>query len=302
MTLQMLPWTWQFEPTVLLGVAIALGLYGWGVRYSRSAGLAKHLPPWRWLCFLAGLLTIVVALESPLDAWAETYLWAHMIQHILLLYLAAPLLLVGAPLMPMWRAVPLEARRTSLRWLMLHPRPRRFVLALGRLIESPRVVWFLFVGDFIAWHLPPLYDAALAHPPIHYLEHLCFLATGLLFWSQVIPSAPLKPRMSYPARAVYVFLAGFVTEMVSMILIYSNQPIYTYYLHVARPAGAITALTDQVTAAAIMNVTDLLLFGSIFMLLIWLWIEQALREDAESGDEPWPGTPGRDVRPRGVVS
>jgi cytochrome c oxidase assembly factor CtaG len=248
---------------------------------------------------LAGLLTVFVALESPVDVWAGTYLWAHMAQHILLLYVAAPLLLFGAPLMPIWRAVPLEARRKSLRWLMLHPRPRRVVLALGRLIENPRVAWVLFVGGFIAWHTPPLYDAALLHPAVHYLEHLCFLVTGLLFWSQVIASAPLKPRMAYPAQAAYVFLAGFVTEFVSMALIYSNRPVYSYYLHVPRPAGAPSALIDQTAAAAIMNVTDLLLYGTIFMLLLWFWIEKALREDAEGED---PGTPGRHVRPRGALN
>lgn len=300
MTLQMLPWTWQFEPTVLLGVALGLGLYGWGMRYSLAAGLASHLPAWRWLCFLAGLLSVFIALESPIDTWAGIYLWAHMVQHVLLLYVAAPLLLFGAPMMPIWRAVPLEARRKSLRWLMLHPRPRRCMLALGRLMERPRVVWVLFVGDYLVWHTPLLYDGALSNPSVHYLEHLCFLGTGLLFWSQVIASAPLKPRMPYPARAAYIFLAGFATQFVSMALIYSNRPIYSYYLHVARPVGGISVLTDQTAAAAIMDIFGLVLYGTVFMLLLWLWIENALKDDVE--EEERSGTPGHHVRPRGAIN
>jgi cytochrome c oxidase assembly factor CtaG len=261
--------------------------------------LARHLPPWRWLCFLAGLLSVFIALESPIDAWSGTYLWAHMVQHIILIYVAAPLLLLGAPLMPIWRAIPLEGRRRSLRWLMLHPRPRRVGLALGHLLGNARFAWFLFVLTFIIWHAAPLYDAALAHPPLHYVEHLCFLGTALLFWSHVLPSAPLKPRMSYPAQAGYLFLAAMATEFVSLALVYSNHPIYTYYLHVLRPAGALSPLTDQVAAAAIMNVTDLLLYGTAVMLLIWLWIEQALKEDAE---DEWPSTPGHHAQPRRVIN
>jgi putative membrane protein len=298
MTLQMLPMTWPFEPTVLLGVVVALGLYFWGLRYSLSAGLANHLPPWRWLCFVAGILSVFIALESPLDTWAGIFLWAHMIQHILLLYVAAPLLLLGAPLMPTWRAIPLETRRSTLRWLMLHPRPRRIGLALGRLMGNAQFIWFLFVVDFIVWHFAPVYDAALSHPLLHYFEHICFLVTGLLFWSHIIPSAPLKPRMAYPAQAAYLFLAAMATELVSMVLVYSGQPVYTYYLHVLRPAGSITPLIDQITAAAIMNVTDLVLYGTGVCVVLWLWIEKALKED--DGDA-WPGTPGRSVQPRRAV-
>ena len=298
MTLQMLPWTWQFEPTVLLGVALALGLYVWGVRYSLAKGLARHLPPWRWICFLSSLLSIVLALESPIDAWAGTYLWAHMIQHILLLYVAAPLMLVGAPLMPMLRAFPLETRRRTLRWVMVHPSPRHVILSIGRLIGNTRVAWFLFVGDFIIWHLAPVYDAALSYPLLHYFEHICFLGTAVVFWSQVAPSVPLKPQLAYPGRIAYLLLAAMVSGFISLVLIYSNHPIYTYYLHVPRPAGALTPLDDQIAAAAIMNIMDLLLYGTFIMVLLWLWITQALAEDAKEQ----PGAAGSDVQAGPVVS
>jgi cytochrome c oxidase assembly factor CtaG len=299
MTPQMLPWIWIFEPAVLLGIAVGLGLYLMGLRYSLATGLARHLPPWRWLCFVAGLLAIFVALESPIDVWAGMYLWAHMVQHILLLYVAAPLLLLGAPLMPVLRAFPLEARRQSLRWVMTHPTPRQIGVSIGRLIGNTRFVWFLFVSDFIFWHLAPVYDAALSYPPLHYLEHICFLGTALLFWSQIIPSAPLKPHLAYPGQIAYLFMMAMVSGFVSLVLVYNNHPIYTYYLHMAHPVGALSASVDQVAAGAIMNITDLSLYGTLILVLLWTWINQALAEDAKSEQA---GTPGHDVQPGPVIS
>jgi putative membrane protein len=294
MSLQMLPWTWSFDLPVLLGLGLAAFLYALGTRYSLAAGMASHLAPWRWLCFAAGLLAIFLALQSPLDAWVGTYLWAHMVQHIILLYVAAPLLLFGAPLMPIWRAFPLESRRSSLRWLMLHPRPRRVVLTLGKVLHMPRLAWWLFVGVFFLWHTAPLYNLALRNQVVHDFEHLCFLGTALLFWSQVIPSAPLKPQLGYAAQAFYVFLAGIATEFVSMVLIYYNGVIYSYYAQIQRPAGAISAFGDQTAAAAIMNLTDVILYGSVFMVLLWRWIDDALQHDEQEG---WPGTSGARIPP-----
>lgn len=295
MSLRLLSWSWSFEPPIVLGLAVAAFLYGWGTHYSVRSGLDRHLPPWRWICFAAGLLAIFVALESPLDAWSDTYLWAHMVQHLVLLYLAAPLLLFGAPLMPLWRAIPLASRRTCLRWLMLHPRPRRVALALGHVFSRPAIIWILFVGDFIAWHTPILYDAALNHQPIHDFEHLCFLATALLFWAQVITSHPLKPRLGLGAQAFYAFGAGAATELVSLALTFSAAPIYAHYAAISRPAGAISALVDQTVAGALMNFTDVILYGSLFMLLLWRWVEEALRQDAE---DDGPGFPSARVSHR----
>lgn len=290
MSLRLLPWSWSFDPPVLLGLVAAAFLYWWGVRYSLRAGMDRHLPSWRWVCYAAGLLAIFIALESPLDAWSDTYLWAHMVQHLVLIYLAAPLLLFGAPLMPVWRAVPLETRRTSLRWLMLHPRPRRAALALSRFISRPAIIWGLFVGDFIAWHTSVLYDAALDNQPIHDLEHLCFLVTALLFWAQIIPSLPLKPRLSLGAQAFYAFGAGAATELVSLALTFSAFPLYTHYATVSRPAGAISAIVDQTVAGALMNFTDVVLYGTLFMVLLWRWIEEALRQDADDEGPGFPST------------
>lgn len=198
------------------------------------------------------------------------------------MFVAAPLLLAGAPLMPMWRAIPLETRRSSLRWLMLHRRPRRVALAIGHWLGKPRIVWLLFVGDFMAWHVPALYDLALRDQAIHDVEHLLFLGTALLFWVQVIPSAPLRPRLGYAAQALYTMTAGFAMQPVEMALTYDNSPLYTYYVQVQRPAGAMTALVDQTSSGGLMSLVVMLIFGTTFIVLLWRWLDEAQRRDAST--------------------
>src|SRR5579883_3465935 len=106
---------WTFDPTVLLGLVVAAFLYARGAQYSIQRGLARHLRWWRAACFFGGLVVILLALESPIDAEANRYLWVHMVQHELLTIVAPPLLLLGEPLWPMWRALPLAWRRGVLR-------------------------------------------------------------------------------------------------------------------------------------------------------------------------------------------
>ncbi|MDQ2827720.1 MAG: cytochrome c oxidase assembly protein [Chloroflexota bacterium] len=273
---------WSFEPTVLLGLIIAAALYWLGLKYSIDAGLERRFAWWRPVCFGAGLVTIIIALESPIDTWALTYLWAHMVQHALLIFVAAPLLLFGAPLMPLLRAIPLDARRSSLRWLMTNRRPRRVALAIGHGIASPRGVWLLFVGDYLAWHVPALYDLALRDQGIHDIEHLLFLGTALLFWAQIIPSAPLRPRLGFAAQALFTITGGFALQTVEMVLTYSGSPFYAHYAQVQRSTGAISALVDQTSAGALMGAIGTAIFGTVFMVLLWRWFDEAQRREAST--------------------
>jgi putative membrane protein len=279
MSFQTLPWDWSFEPAVVAGIAIAVLLYARGTAFALRAGLARRVNWWRCAAFAGGLALIVLALESPIDDWSDTFLWAHMIQHLLLIFGAAPLLLFGAPLMPFWRAVPLELRRSSLRWLMLHPRPRRLTLGAGRLISSPALVWVIFVVDFIGWHMPALYDLALRAQPVHDLEHLLFLVTALLFWAQVIPSAPLRPRLGYGAQAFYTLGAGFAMQVVCLMLTFSPQPIYDHYAAVESANSSLSPIVDQTTSGGLMNLIGMIFFGTIFMVLLWLWLGAEERRD-----------------------
>jgi putative membrane protein len=266
--------TWPIEPAVALGIVVVGLLYGWGVRYERRTGSGR--PPRRWqvAAFYAGLLVIFVALDSPLDDLADSWLWAHMIEHELLILIAAPLLLLGEPLWPVWRALPRGFRRTTLRGALRLGWPRRAWDWIERWLFAPLTAWLLFAATFSLWHLPQLYDLAEANEGIHAFQHWTFLATALLLWAQVIPSRPLKPRLSYVGQAVYVVSVGMFSNVIGCLFIFSTTTFYPYYADLPRASGAPSALVDQHLAGAAMDVPGTIVLFAAVSLLLWLWLRQ----------------------------
>jgi cytochrome c oxidase assembly factor CtaG len=268
---------WTLEPTVIIGLAVAALLYGRGVIYSRQHGQATRLHWWHVLAFYGGLLVIFIALESALDDYAEQLLWAHMIQHELLMMVAPLLLLLGMPTLPLWRAVPLAARRSSLQWLMQRRDTRRVIHMIGRVFSAPAVCWGIFIVIIYVWHLPALYDAALGNTTIHAFQHLCFIWAGLFFWSQVIPWRPGRPRLSYPRRAAYLILGGLASNLLDTVFMFSTGVIYPYYAALPREPGAITVLEDQHIAGAIMSVSGTVIMTVMVLVMIGLWLQATER-------------------------
>lgn len=285
---------WQFDPTVIVPLGVSVLLYVHGVTYSSRRGLGRHLRWWRHVAFAGGLLAILIALESPLDAAADTLLWAHMIQHELLVLIAAPLLLLGAPAWPLWRGIPLVARRETLRWVLRQGWPRRVWHAVSSVLKRPLVAWLLFNCVFTIWHVPALYDLALDHQPIHVLEHLCFIVTALIFWAQVIPSRPSRTVLSYPRQAVYLGAAGIVSNVLGSVYIFSTSPLYTHYAALARPAGMMSALVDQHFGGAAMDIPSMLTFFLATIIVIGLWLQEEERAPDELS--PLPAAMQRPLR------
>ena len=236
---------WPLQPAIIAGVVLSALLYIRGVAYSRRHGIVRSLRWWRHLAFGAGLVVVLLALDSPLDVLADQWFWAHMVQHEALTILAAPLLLLGAPALPMWRAVPLAARRTSLRWLLRAGWPRRYWHTVSHIATRPVATWVAFNVLFTVWHLPALYDLALRSEPVHIVEHMTFLGTALLFWSAIIPVFPAHARLSYPAKALYLGAAGIWSNVMGAVFIFSTGVLYPYYASVPHPAGGLSALADQ---------------------------------------------------------
>lgn len=280
MTLQTLLQDWPFDPAVVGGVALSALLYWLGLRYSVRAGLIRHVRWWQVAAFVAGLLVALIALDSPLDTLADRWLWAHMIQHDLLTMVVPPLLLLGAPVWPFWRAIPLQARRASLGWVVRQRWPRRLWNAIERYALTPVPVWLLYVVVYAIWHIPSLYDAAIAQQSIHILEHIAFLGTALLLWAQVIPSHPLQPRLSYPMRALYVCAVGMYSNLIGSLFVFSVGPFYPHYAQLPRPAGAMTALVDQHLAGAAMDVPGTIVFFVAVSAVLWLWLRDDERAPA----------------------
>ncbi|MGZ3672949.1 MAG: cytochrome c oxidase assembly protein [Ktedonobacterales bacterium] len=282
MTLQTLLQDWPFDPAVIGGVAVSALLYWLGLRYSIRAGLSRRLQWWRVAAFAAGLLVLLTALDSPLDTLADRWLWAHMIQHDLLTMVVPPLLLLGAPAWLFWRAVPLQARRASLSWVVRQRWPRRLWHVIEHYVLAPWPVWLLYVGTYSIWHIPSLYDAALANQSIHALEHIMFLGTALLLWAQIIPSQPLQPRLSYPMRALYLCAVGMHANLIGSLFVFSVGPFYPHYALLPRPAGTMTALVDQHLAGAAMDVPGTIIFFVAVSAVLWLWLRDDERAPAAS--------------------
>lgn len=269
-------------PSVLVGVLLLGALYAIGVRYMRRQGLDRHIRGWRIAAFYLGLLTLLVAVDSPFDGLADVLLWAHMLQHVVLVLVVAPLLLLGEPLMPVWRAVPRSARRASLGWVVRQGWPRRVWHAVSSRVFRPVPVLLLFVMDFTVWHIPSLYDLALANETIHGLEHMTFIGVALLLWAQVIPSRPLHPRLNLVGRIVYVVVVAMYSNVMGSIFIFSTQPFYPYYTHLVRSAGAPSALVDQHLAGTAMDIPGMMIFFLAICILLWVWMDQ----DEHAEDAP----------------
>ena len=264
---------WSIQPP-LAYVAVAAMLY-WvgGRRYSRA-----EREPWQEAAFTLGLVTIVLALESPLDGYADRLFWVHMFQHVLLLTVAPPLILLGRPWPRMWLGLPLQARTRIGRALA----QARWTAGL-RTLARPWPAWILFNASFIAWHIPGAYDATLRSAAVHDLEHAMFFFTGLLFWAHVVDPGPLRVRLTWPVRIAYLLGAMVIGWMLAITLVIVPHPIYAPYTALVHRPGGISALTDQQLAAGVMWVIGSLAYGITLFIGVYRWL------DPERGAPPRRG-------------
>lgn len=208
-------------------------------------------------CFLGAILTLAVALMSPLDSLAPLLLQVHMVQHVLLLFVVAPLLWLSAPLLPMVAGLPQSWRRDWAIPLLQWPALRNFV---GFLAQPP-IAWIVMVGTLWFWHAPPMYQLALENRLWHELEHAMFLTAAIIFWWPVLEPYPRRHTSARWKLIPYLFLAGIQGTILSGILAFSDRVLYPHYAAVPRLWG-ITPLVDQAMAGAMMWVP-----GSIALLI-----------------------------------
>lgn len=252
---------WSLDPS-LVYVGVAAGLYLLG-----SRGLSRPRPL-QVTAFFVGLVTIVIALDSPIDAYADQLFWVHMLQHVLLLTIAPPLVLLGRPWPTMWRALPLRARTRLARALA-----RAHWTAPLRALARPLPAWLLFNATVLAWHVPGAYNATLTNGAIHVCEHVMFFFTGLLFWARVIDPGPLRPRLVWPARIAYTVGAMVVGWVLAITLVVVQHPLYGFYAALPSRPGGLTALQDQQIAAGVMWVPGSIAYTITFVLGFYRWLE-----------------------------
>jgi cytochrome c oxidase assembly factor CtaG len=264
---------WPLEPPLFLALATGV-LYWLGGRrqVARHRGALERRA--REAAFYAGLLTIAVALDSPLDPLADRLFAAHMAQHVLLLTVVPPLLLLGEPSLRLWQPLPLGFRRSVAKsvarggWAS----PLR---ATGRLLGRPVPAFVLFNSVLLVWHVPVLYDATLRSQVVHDVEHFLFVATALLFWAQVIASKPLHARLDELGRAVYATGALLVSWVLAIVLAFAPSPLYDAYASLPSRPGGLSALGDQQIAAGIMWVPGSIAFTIAIFMSFYRWLEPA---------------------------
>jgi cytochrome c oxidase assembly factor CtaG len=268
---------WYLAPEVVGPLALAGAAYaiGWARLTARSR---RPCRPWPAVAALVALSSVAVALLSPLDAAAQTSFVAHMLQHMLLIGVAAPALLLADPLPVVLWALPAPARHGIGRLLGARGPLRG---ALRGLTGMPAAA-VVYAAVLWGWHYPPAYDAALADPLLHHLEHLTFFAAALVFWWPVIAPAPRVRRPASPeARIAYVLLGAIQGTVLGLLLTLSPTVWYRTYAAAAPSAGLI-ALDDQALGGVVMwavgGLVDMLAVG----LLLWSYL--AASEHRPAGD------------------
>ena len=278
---------WSVEPAVLALVVASGALYAVGIRRLwRRAGDGHVVSALGVSACYAGLVALLVALCSPLDALADTLFSAHMVQHVILIAVAPPLLVLGIPAVPLLWGLPEGARLAVGRgWKASR------LGSLGHALVQPVPALVLHTLALWLWHLPGPYADALANPAVHALEHGCFFITALLVWWVAI--RPVGRRSTDTAWALFVLIGTFVSSgALGAILTFSDTPWY-YAQSVGAGAWGFTALQDQQLAGLIMWIPA----GFAYIAGILAIAARALQDQAPVGIAPTTG-PDADSRTR----
>ncbi len=261
---------WRFEPLVLGGVGLAGIAYLWAVRWVNRAHPGHPQPARRGWFFLAGLVVLVLALTSPIEAYEGQLFSVHMVQHMLIELVAAPLLLAGAPI-----TLALRAASPSVRRRLLAVLQSRVV----HLVSFPIVAWILFAAVNWGWHFSILYNEALENPWLHDLEHASFLAAALLFWWPAIGVDPSPWKIPHPVRLLYLFLAMPQNSFLGVALLSAETVLYPHYVTNLRTWGP-APLDDQRLGGTLMWVGGDLAFLVAMAIVIAGWMRYEDRRTA----------------------
>ena len=239
--------TWPFDPTVYAGLVVLFLAHAWLARRSPDAQ-RKHS-----LYFGLGLLTLWIALETPIDTISDHYLDSvHMFQHVLLGFIAPPFMLLG-----------------------LSPGMVADLVRIPgvRAITEPIPAQIIAGAVMILWHLPPLYDATLRFESLHVVEHLMFIGGGVvMYWPMLeVTSAHAHWRMSPGAKLLYMLVATLPQDGVALALIFSRVPFYEYYTHVPRLVSSLTPLVDQTVAGTVLMILGKATFAVVAVAIFVKW-------------------------------
>ena len=278
-------WSAPLGVPILLCLAALVYARGWLLLRSAFPGLISG---GRLAAFFAGIVCVWAAVGSPLAAFDDVSLTVHMVQHLLLMAVAPPLILLGAPALPMLRGLPQWMARKVIgpfvRWGL--------VKSLGRFLTNPSICWLAATLALIVWHIPSVFELALRWEWLHEVEHACFLGSGLLFWWPVVqpwPSVPRWPRWSVP---LYLFCATLPCDALSGFLAFCDRVVYPSYLSAPR-LFELSPLHDQEWAATLMWVSVTIIFLVPAALVTIGLLSTPLAHSVEQAHDLLPGILGQ---------
>jgi len=282
-------WQWTFEPVTVALLLLSTVLYALGVRAAwRQAGRGAGFRWWQVAAFAAGILSLVIAQVSPL-AWLSDVLFsAHMTQHEILMLIAAPLLVLGQPLLAFLWALPATRRTAVARWI------RRPAIARSwHTLTGPFVVFVLHALALWIWHVPFLFEAALASEAVHFVQHMCFLVTAALFWWAMVHGR--YGRLGYGVAILYVFMTALHSTILGALLTVAPRTWYASYERTAAE-WRLDALADQQLAGLIMWVPSGVAFLVIGLALAAAALGESERRVALGVTAPAAPSRGHDGR------
>jgi putative membrane protein len=260
---------WSLPVWLTLSIALTALVYvrGWfALRRTRR----RQFSAWRLASFCAGLAILWIAIGSPLDGFADVLLSAHMVEHLLLMSIIPPLVLLGLPAVPLLRGLPIALSKSIIAPLLRFIPLRR----LGHWLVLPAIAWLAMNLAFLAWHVPAAYDYALEHERWHDFEHICFLSTSLLFWWGILrPWPALKHRQIWGVLLSLV-AADLVNTALAAFLAFCNRPVYPFYIDHPNPFE-VSPLSDQILGAVIMWVVGSLAFLVPAALMTFSFLQPA---------------------------
>jgi putative membrane protein len=277
----LLSWDLRLEVIIVLALAGFLYSLGWWRLRKRSrvhqnrnrwrAGAA-----WRPVLYISAILLLAIALMSPIDVLGGQLLTMHMVQHLLLVMIVPPLLLLANPLPFLLWGSPYEVRTGVSRLLSPNAKFRYYL----RRTTGPGLVWLMFVIVYWGWHDPNAYNLALQSDFVHDLEHLTFFLVSMLFWWHVIGAGPRIHRPLSPAgRFVYVLTAIPPNMLAGLAIVFATGPIYSYYEAMPRIWG-LSVMEDQQIGGVIMWVPGSMMYIIAALILASRWLQEEERKPA----------------------
>ncbi|TLD71367.1 cytochrome c oxidase assembly protein [Phragmitibacter flavus] len=275
-----LAWNWS-QPVVVVNLSVLCMLYAAGLcRLWQRSGVGRSVSKKQAGSFAMGMLVLWMALISPIDVYSDELAWMHMIQHMLLLGVVAPLLVMGSPFFVAMWALPLAWRRRYgdwQRWVQLW-KPARYLL------WQPLMLWCLFGLTMWVWHLPPLYEATLYDDLFHDFQHFTFVLVGCLFW-RVLLDPVSRLRLGRGMAVLYLFLTSLHATLLGVFMTLAPKVWYPFYESRA-PRWKLSALEDQQIAGLIMWMPACMVYAGVAAVLLWMGLREDEDKKGQRGTAP----------------